>query len=324
MSSSGAIHTPALLLRSGLTHPKIGRHLCLHPVVAVAGMLPRRHVGLSKGVGMGVIVRSLRDPAEISANSTTKYGLDEKSNHSLLSDECKNVLTSDWGVIVETPPVHPGLAGVVMPWIDGLQFKLSSLSYSNMGAFIAIARDRSSANNRIVLSASGEPVIRYSLTNADKKTLHVAHELIVRMFYATGAAVVTAITESSQVGYYCKNEFLDSNANDEHFERYIRRLNQSGIVPNITGLFSAHQMGSCRMANNVSEGPVRPTGETYECRGLWVADASTFPTAVGVNPMITVAAMAHMVSVNLLKQCFPTAVTDDPGTHSNSTTTATW
>jgi choline dehydrogenase-like flavoprotein len=30
--------------------------------------------------------------------------------------------------------------------------------------------------------------------------------------------------------------------------------------------------------------------------GLWVADASTFPTATGVNPMITTEAIAYMVA----------------------------
>ena len=49
-----------------------------------------------------------------------------------------------------------------------------------------------------------------------------------------------------------------------------------------------HQMGSCRMAASRTDGPVQPSGETYECKGLYVADASTFPTSLGVNPMITV------------------------------------
>lgn len=38
--SGGAINTPAILLRSGLKHPMIGRHLCLHPVLVVGGVFP--------------------------------------------------------------------------------------------------------------------------------------------------------------------------------------------------------------------------------------------------------------------------------------------
>lgn len=38
IASAGALHTPALLLRSGLNHPLIGRHLALHPVIGLAGL----------------------------------------------------------------------------------------------------------------------------------------------------------------------------------------------------------------------------------------------------------------------------------------------
>lgn len=43
--SGGAINTPAILLRSGLKHPMIGRHLCLHPVLAVGGVFPEDYDG---------------------------------------------------------------------------------------------------------------------------------------------------------------------------------------------------------------------------------------------------------------------------------------
>lgn len=37
---------------------------------------------------------------------------------------------------------------------------------------------------------------------------------------------------------------------------------------------------------------VKPTGETWEVKNLYVADASVFPTATGVNPMVTVETVA--------------------------------
>lgn len=37
---------------------------------------------------------------------------------------------------------------------------------------------------------------------------------------------------------------------------------------------------------------VKPTGETWEVKNLYVADASVLPTATGVNPMVTVEAVA--------------------------------
>lgn len=41
---------------------------------------------------------------------------------------------------------------------------------------------------------------------------------------------------------------------------------------------------------------VKPTGETWEVNNLYVADASVFPTASGVNPMITTETVALHIS----------------------------
>jgi choline dehydrogenase-like flavoprotein len=41
---------------------------------------------------------------------------------------------------------------------------------------------------------------------------------------------------------------------------------------------------------------VQPTGETWEVKNLFLADGSLFPTAVGVNPMVTIEALSLHVS----------------------------
>jgi len=66
------------------------------------------------------------------------------------------------------------------------------------------------------------------------------------------------------------------------------------------GLFSAHQMGTCRLGNDKGAASVlNPHGETWEIKNLFVADASTFPTASGVNPMITTEATAYVIAHNV-------------------------
>lgn len=43
--SAGSLHSPGVLLRSGLPNPHIGRHLRLHPVTAVLGTFDRPNFG---------------------------------------------------------------------------------------------------------------------------------------------------------------------------------------------------------------------------------------------------------------------------------------
>lgn len=40
-------------------------------------------------------------------------------------------------------------------------------------------------------------------------------------------------------------------------------------------------------------------GECWEVSSLYIADASTFPTASGVNPMITAQSIAYMVATGI-------------------------
>ena len=53
-------------------------------------------------------------------------------------------------------------------------------------------------------------------------------------------------------------------------------------------------MGSARMGGSPEDSAADPAGETWDVRNLVVADGSAFPTASGVNPMVTIESLAHM------------------------------
>ncbi|TMK71402.1 MAG: oxidoreductase, partial [Actinobacteria bacterium] len=63
--------------------------------------------------------------------------------------------------------------------------------------------------------------------------------------------------------------------------------------------FSFHHMGSARVGGSPDESACRWSGETWDLPGLYVMDGSSFPSASGVNPMLTIEAIAHMNATQL-------------------------
>ena len=79
-------------------------------------------------------------------------------------------------------------------------------------------------------------------------------------------------------------------------------MREAGLDPCSAMLFSAHQMGSCRMGHSPATSVLDEDGEAWDADGLWVFDDSTFPTASGANPMVTTLAISHMLSTRLTRR----------------------
>ena len=55
-------------------------------------------------------------------------------------------------------------------------------------------------------------------------------------------------------------------------------------------------MGTARMDADPARGVTGTDGAVHGAEGLYVADASLLPSSIGVNPMMTIAAMAGQVA----------------------------
>jgi choline dehydrogenase-like flavoprotein len=67
-------------------------------------------------------------------------------------------------------------------------------------------------------------------------------------------------------------------------------------------LFTVHLMGSARMSGDPRRGVVDSFGACHGVPGLFVADASLFPTPIGVNPMETIMALVTRNAQQLIEQ----------------------
>ncbi|HEY1952230.1 MAG TPA: GMC family oxidoreductase, partial [Gemmatimonadaceae bacterium] len=81
----------------------------------------------------------------------------------------------------------------------------------------------------------------------------------------------------------------------QSIESFCKRINAASMAPNRLPLFSAHQMGTCRMGAESPWGVCDEHGGVFGLPGAYVADASLFPASSGVNPMITIMALARIV-----------------------------
>jgi len=67
-------------------------------------------------------------------------------------------------------------------------------------------------------------------------------------------------------------------------------------------LFTVHLMGTARMSDDPRRGVVDSFGAFHGVPGLFVADASLFPTPIGVNPMETIMALVTRNAQRLIEQ----------------------
>lgn len=341
--------------------------------------------GLSNGTSMGVVIHKRKNATKskkyikVDKNEEKTPKIEESPSYNYKDD-------NNYPYVLETPPVHSGLLGLLLPWDNGISYKLATTSYSNLAAFLVIQRDRDNRDNRVVLSPSlpqnwrgntnnkslamnpskniiniisphrnstssstssplllsdpndwGQPVIHYRISKEDETSL--THGLIeaLKMLRAAGALMSFpghngcfpwyVETDKTQVNqqllssyqYAVKNpnssekETISSvestkitqeiqSLSDKEFEKYLNLIKKTKISSLFSiSCFSAHQMSSCRMHTSPLYGVLTSKGRTHECLGLYVADGSSLPTSVGVNPMLTIESVAHLISTYIVE-----------------------
>ncbi|KAH8878879.1 GMC oxidoreductase [Thozetella sp. PMI_491] len=273
--SSGSLNSPLLLDRSGLTNRHIGRNLHLHPVNFVAGFWDEDVKPWEGGI-ITSLVSSFED-------------LDGQGH----------------GVKLETSCMMPYTILPMLGWKSGLDFKLTAMRYRHMNAFIALTRDRDTG--RVYAdAASGRPVVDYTPSAFDSAHTLEGVVALAKICYITGAREIHAMlpglepfvraqpAETQQQDDEAAE--MDLGVSDPAFVEWIGRVRAAGNARPYSVFSSAHQMGTCRMSSHAGDGVVDPRGKVWGTEGLYVADASVFPSASGVNPMVTNMAIADWIA----------------------------
>ncbi|MBI4518954.1 MAG: GMC family oxidoreductase [Deltaproteobacteria bacterium] len=178
------------------------------------------------------------------------------------------------GFLITPLAVHPLALATLLPGFGAAHRQLLEL-YPRLGLAAVMLHDRSSGN--VELDNSGGATVNYQLSDEDRAALAEGMRRLADVYCAAGAERVilpfTELVEITRRGDY-------------------RPIDDHPVRANDPLLLSFHPQGSLRMGTEPRRSVVNQLGEAHEIRGLFVADASVFPTAIGVPPQLTVAAFA--------------------------------
>jgi choline dehydrogenase-like flavoprotein len=254
----GSVESPALLLRSGIGGPAVGKNLRVHPAYVVLGLYDEPIEGWRGQI------------------------------QSLVSDKHADY-EDGYGFLFEGTTVAPGLFSATLPWEDGARHKEVMQTLKWQAPFISVARDHGAGE--VVIDELGRPVVRWGLwDDVDRRLAVEAHKELARLHKAAGAEQI--FTSHARETRWRQGD---------DFDAYLGALDQASYEANDVACFTAHQMGSCRMGSDPSTSVADGHGQLHDVQGVWIGDASAFPSAPGVNPMISIMSLAHRTAGEILK-----------------------
>lgn len=152
--------------------------------------------------------------------------------------------------------------------------------FDRICAFGIVIRD-TAQQGRLLRTAYGHTLIKYAPTQDDVKTLHMGMVHTGELLLAAGAtALYPAVMGVRPI------------ATRADFERFRRMTPSANRMMGV----AYHPLGTVRMGRDPKKSVVGLDHQAHDLPGLFVADGSTVPGPPGVNPQITIMAMATRAS----------------------------
>ncbi|MFV0457882.1 MAG: GMC family oxidoreductase N-terminal domain-containing protein [Actinomycetales bacterium] len=256
-------------------------------VVIAAGTMESPAVLLRSGIGGAMVGQRLHAHPVVAA-----FGVfDEEvkswwgAPHTLLINHFEKQMQH--GFRMEGVNFMPGVFASGLPYKTAAQHKALVEKIGTGGGYLTRIRDR--GEGRVVLDENGQAQFYWRLTDPDDvAAMRLAVESVVRLFIEAGARELMLLGNAPawRVG--------------DDVEEYLAALGRQPLGFGGLAVFSAHQMGTCRMGSDPETSVADPRGELHDTPGVWIGDTSAFPTASGTNPMWSVLALAHRTAENIL------------------------
>lgn len=250
IAAGGAINTPALLLRSGLSDPYnlVGKRTFLHPTVISASIMPEVVNGFS-GAPQSIF-----------------------SDHFLEV----NAIDGPIGFKLEVPPLHPILISTNLAGF-GEQHAATMAHMPHLGVIIALMRDgfhEQSQGGAVELKSDGTPLLDYPISDYVWEGMRRALDTMAQIQFAAGAKSVYPVHESA-------TEYSSLAQAREAIATLPMEILRTRVA-------SAHVMGGCAMGSDPKKSVIKSDGSHHHVENLSVFDGSMFPTSLGANPQLSI------------------------------------
>jgi choline dehydrogenase-like flavoprotein len=186
------------------------------------------------------------------------------------------------GLLLEATFTPLAFGGAWLPGA-GSAHQRSMLEFGQVGSIGVHLSDASSG--RIGLAGDGSLRARYKLTQADADRLIFGIARAAEIHFAAGATEV--YPNVTRAGTLTPSKLPTFEA--------------TRFKPSELRLEAFHPMGTARISPE-GDGVCSPDGSIHGVTNLYVADASLFPSSLGVNPMMTVIAFASHIATQLVKR----------------------
>jgi len=259
--AAGAIHTPALLARSGLGRglPALGRNLSLQPQLPiVAGFDDGRRVELWRGIPQSAYASAADDDAEHGLGGFKVEGIN--------------------GAVANAASLLPGF---------GQGHKRRMSRFAQQASALLLVPDRPSGSVSFEWREGGDvaPRIRYRMQAEWVARLRVGMRRAAELYFAAGAATVG----------FTSDVFPDLAGPGD-----LDRIARFPILEGATRFISAHPQGTCRMGPDARASVVDTEHRVHGVPNLYVADASVMPTTAATHTMIPIMTLADRAARRML------------------------
>lgn len=198
-----------------------------------------------------------------------------------MSDEFERPNGADYGFLIQVPHCSVAIGAAMVPFTTAEAHKEAMSQYRNSSTTIGLTRDH--GHGQIGIDANGEVLASYAITDpVDVENLYLGMESQVRLHHAAGALKICVVAAGGPTWRW-----------GDDLGAFIASLRDLPLRFGGVSLFCAHQMGTCRMGRDPATSVANPHGELHDTPGVWIGDASAFPTPSGTNPMISTMALAH-------------------------------